>query len=68
MTSTGHYEVEVAAPYRLDLTVSVLRRLSTNVVDVFTPRGQYVRALRGFHDPVVVRVAQARPSALASAA
>ncbi len=65
MTSTVRYEVEVAVPYRLDLTVSVLRRLSTNVVDVFTPQGQYVRALRGFRDPVVARVAQARPGALA---
>ena len=65
MTSTVRYEVEVAVPYRLDLTVSVLRRLSTNVVDVFTPQGQYVRALSGFHDPVVARVAQPRPGALA---
>lgn len=65
MTPTRRYEVEIATPYRLDLTVSVLRRLSTNVVDVFTPQRQYVRALGGFHDPVVVRVAQVRPSALA---
>ena len=59
------YEVDVAAPYRLDLTVTVLRRLSTNIVDVLTPQGQYVRALAGLRAPVVVRVAQTRPDALA---
>jgi hypothetical protein len=37
----SHYECPVAVPYRLDLTVSVLRRLSTNVVDVLTPGGQF---------------------------
>ena len=41
----ARYEIDVAVPYRLDLTVSVLRRLSTNIVDVLTPQGQYVRAL-----------------------
>ena len=61
----ARYEVDVAVPYRLDLTVSVLRRLSTNVVDVLTPQGQYVRALDGFGKPVVVRVTQARLGALA---
>ncbi len=45
-------------PYRLDLTVSVLRRLSTNVVDRFTPEGQYIRALSGFATPVVARATQ----------
>ena len=45
-------------PYRLDLTVSVLRRLSTNVVDRFTPEGQYIRVLSGFANPVIVRATQ----------
>ena len=45
-------------PYRLDLTVSVLRRLSTNVVDRFTPEGQYIRALSGFATPVVASITQ----------
>ncbi len=58
------YEVDVAAPYRLDLTVTVLRRLSTNIVDVLTPQGQYLRALAGSRSPVVARVAQTRPDAL----
>ena len=52
------HEIPVVMPYRLDLTVSVLRRLSTNVVDVLTPQGMYVRALSGFPEPVVVRVTQ----------
>lgn len=55
----------VAAPYRLDLTVSVLRRLSTNVVDVVTPDGQYARALGGSHEPVLARVTQVNPRTLA---
>lgn len=52
------HEVPVATPYRLDLTVCALRRLSTNVVDLLTPEGVYVRALSGFRKPVIVRVAQ----------
>jgi DNA-3-methyladenine glycosylase II len=62
-----YYECPVAVPYRLDLTVSALRRLSTNVVDVLTPDGQYVRALAGSREPVVVRVTQVRPETLAVA-
>jgi DNA-3-methyladenine glycosylase II len=61
------HELPVVAPYRLDLTVSALRRLPTNVVDVLTPEGRYVRAFAGAHGPVVVRVAQERPDALAVA-
>jgi DNA-3-methyladenine glycosylase II len=54
----------VAGLYRLDLTVSVLRRLSTNLVDVFTPHGRYVRVLGESSEPVIARVTQARPDAL----
>ena len=39
------YSISVQAPYRLDLTVNVLRRLSTNLVDVLSPDGAYVRWL-----------------------
>ncbi|MEO6923371.1 MAG: hypothetical protein ABI142_06050 [Bryocella sp.] len=46
-------------PYRLDLTVSVLRRLSTNIVDRFTPEGQYVRVFSDSAKPIVVRATQA---------
>ncbi|HEY3584574.1 MAG TPA: hypothetical protein VGL90_09370 [Casimicrobiaceae bacterium] len=52
------HTLPTVAPYRLDLTVSALRRLSTNIVDLFTPEGVYVRALSGVDGPVVVRVAQ----------
>ena len=55
--STRVHDIPVVMPYRLDLTVSVLRRLSSNVVDVLTPQGVYVRALAGFADPVIVHVA-----------
>jgi hypothetical protein len=30
------HEIQVTTPYRLDLTVSALRRMATNVVDVYT--------------------------------
>jgi len=43
--AVAQYEVPVAEPYRLDLTVSVLRRLSTNLVDVLTPEGVYLRVI-----------------------
>ena len=62
--SRSQHELPVVTPYRLDLTVSALRRLSTNVVDVLTPDGQYVRALDGAHGPVIARVTQVRPDAL----
>ena len=37
--AVAQYELPVAEAYRLDLTASVLRRLSTNVVDVLAPEG-----------------------------
>lgn len=54
----------VRVPYRLDLTVSVLRRLSTNLVDVLGLDGAYVRVLDD-GEPVVVRVSQVNPRTLA---
>jgi DNA-3-methyladenine glycosylase II len=57
-------ELSVVAPFRLDLTVSALRRMSTNMVDVLTPDGAYVRVLSGARAPVFVRVAQTRPKVL----
>jgi DNA-3-methyladenine glycosylase II len=54
--AVSRYEVPVAEPYRLDLTVSVLRRLSTNLVDVLTPQGVYLRALGDALAPMLVRV------------
>jgi len=58
------YKCRVAAPYRLDLTVSVLRRLSSNLVDVLTPRGEYLRALGKPHKSVIARVSQVGPTML----
>src|ERR1035437_5756511 len=63
MAHTRH-ELSVVAPFRLDLTVSALRRLSTNMVDVLTPDGAYVRVLGSARAPVFVRVAQTSPKVL----
>ena len=60
----SRHQLPVKAPYRLDLTVGVLRRLSTNLVDVLTEQGQYVRVLVGPSKPVIVRVTQLRADAL----
>ncbi len=63
-SSHSRHELSVAAPFRLDLTVSALRRLSTNIVDVLTSDGQYIRAFESSRGPVVVRVAQLNQGAL----
>lgn len=54
----------MAEPFRLDLTVSGLRRVPTNLVDVLTPAGDYLHALLGPYGPMVLRVTQVRPGAL----
>jgi DNA-3-methyladenine glycosylase II len=61
ITSSRH-EWPVAPPFRLDLTVSVLRRLSTNVVDIFTAEGEYVRAFDTSRGPIIARVRQLGPA------
>jgi DNA-3-methyladenine glycosylase II len=58
------YSISVRAPYRLDLTVNVLRRLSTNLVDVLSPDGAYIRWLGDASDFALVRVSQPNPEAL----
>jgi DNA-3-methyladenine glycosylase II len=58
------YSISVQAPYRLDLTVNVLRRLSTNLVDVLSPDGAYVRLLGDSSAFALVRVSQPSPEAL----
>lgn len=58
------YSLPVRGPYRLDLTVNVLRRLSTNLVDVLMPDGAYVRLLEGTPELAVVRVRQSNPGLL----
>ena len=61
------HEVSVAPPYRLDLTVSVLRRSSANLVDVLAPDGAYVRVIGDGRAPVFVRVSQTGPETLVAA-
>ncbi|HET6778263.1 MAG TPA: hypothetical protein VFH26_05205 [Gemmatimonadales bacterium] len=58
------HSICVPAPYRLDLTVNVLRRLSTNLVDVLSPDRAYLRVLGNTPDVAVVRVAQLDPGTL----
>ncbi|MEO7363163.1 MAG: hypothetical protein ABI120_22710 [Gemmatimonadaceae bacterium] len=43
-TGSTPHELSVVTPYRLDLTVSALRRLPSNLVDVYTADGRYLRA------------------------
>jgi DNA-3-methyladenine glycosylase II len=58
------HQILVEPPYRLDLTVSALRRSPTNVVDVYTADGRYLRALDGPAGPVILSVTQPRRDAL----
>jgi DNA-3-methyladenine glycosylase II len=58
------YAIPVQAPYRLDLTVNVLQRLSSNRVDVLTPKGEYLRVLGTVAEPVIVHARQATPETL----
>ena len=54
----------VAAPYRLDLTVAVLRRFFSNAVDVVAADGTYLRAHDTATGPALVAVRQAGPAEL----
>jgi len=64
VVSTSNYEIDVATPYRLDLTVSALRRFSANLVDLLTSDGQFIRAFVGIGEPVIARVTQPCPGSL----
>ncbi len=61
----SHHELRVRAPYRLDLTATALRRLSTNVVNVLAADGAFLRVLGPPGQRLLVRAAQPRPGALA---
>ncbi|MGH7623325.1 MAG: DNA-3-methyladenine glycosylase family protein, partial [Gemmatimonadaceae bacterium] len=63
-STRASHELHVVTPYRLDLTVTALRRLSTNVVDLLTPEGHYLRALGGVRSGVIVDVVQQRADSL----
>lgn len=52
------HQIPVVGSFRLDLTVNALRRLPTNIVDLLTPEGDYLRALSGPPHPLIVRVSQ----------
>jgi DNA-3-methyladenine glycosylase II len=56
-------QVPVREPYRLDLTAVVMRRLSTNVVDVFDGTA-YRRLLGDPNEPVLLSVEQHAPGML----
>jgi DNA-3-methyladenine glycosylase II len=63
-TTQTQYQIGVTAPFRLDLTVSVLRRLSTNIVDLLTDDTEYLRVFGGTGQPVIARVKQVRADVL----
>jgi DNA-3-methyladenine glycosylase II len=50
----------VIPPYRLDLTVTVLRRTPGNLVDILTADGCYLRAMLGAASPLALQVRQPR--------
>jgi len=57
-------DVAVARPYRLDLTVAILRRTQASAVDAFSD-GTYVRLLAGGRRPAGYRAWQPGPAWLA---
>jgi DNA-3-methyladenine glycosylase II len=57
--------IPVVPPYRLDLTVAVLRRFSTNLVDRFTADGRYLRALETADGSAVIELRMAAPDRIA---
>jgi DNA-3-methyladenine glycosylase II len=63
-TSSSTALLPVEAPYRLDLTATVLRRTSANAVDAFDAGGAYRRALATGSGTVAVTVRQVAPDAL----
>lgn len=62
--SVQELSVPVQPPYRLDLTATVLRRLSTNVVDIFEG-GVYRRLVGNPAQPALLAVTQVGPELLA---
>jgi len=63
-TARTTHPLSVVPPFRLDLTVSALRRLPSNPIDVLTADGRYLYAVPGLHHPRIVRVRQTNPAEL----
>jgi DNA-3-methyladenine glycosylase II len=59
-----HTTIAPVTPYRLDLTAQALRRVSSNVVDVFTAEGTYLRAFSGDDGVNIIEVQQQTDGAL----
>ncbi len=64
MHATTQHEIPVVAPFRLDLTVSALRRLPSNLVDVYTSDGRYLRACQDEGQLNITCVSQSHDAAL----
>ncbi len=58
------HALSVTPPFRLDLTVSALRRLPTNPIDVFTADGRYLHAVQGPRHARIVQVRQTNAAEL----
>ncbi|MBF6612934.1 MAG: DNA-3-methyladenine glycosylase 2 family protein [Chloroflexi bacterium] len=56
--SVAQAVLPVVPPYRLDLTVTVLRRTPQNLVDILTADGRYLRAITGTVSPLVLQAMQ----------
>ena len=52
------HSVDVRGAFDLGLTVTALRRLPSNVVDLVTADGEYLRMAAGTHGSMVIRVTQ----------
>ena len=55
-----HMTIRPLPPYRLDLTAQALRRVNTNIVDVVTPDGKYLRAFADDRGANIVEVQQTK--------
>lgn len=62
--SAFHCTLPVRSPFRLDLTVDALRRLSANVVDIVTPDGRFLRALSDRRGSAILDIRQSSPGSL----
>ncbi len=59
-----HTTIVPVSPYRLDLTTRALRRVSSNIVDVVTPDGKYLRAFSDNDGVNIIEAQQTRSDRL----